>query len=227
MGRIGCAVLGAVLGAAITAGGFVLLNGRQAQPVTPAPAAVAQPAADNDRAAALWNTLAGDPAAPVIGNPDGDVTIVEFFDYACSYCKAAEPRLLQAVNGDGHVRLVPVEFPILTPESMIATRVALAAHKQGRYAQFHQAMMAYQGQLSEAAIFETARAQGLDMARLKADMQAPDIGARIIANYNLARAIRAFQTPTYIAGNRLAAHVLSSDSAGIDFAHEIAAARGQ
>jgi protein-disulfide isomerase len=225
MGRIGWAVAGVVLGAAVTAGGFVLLNGHEAQPVVPAP--VIQPAADSDRAAALWGTLAGDPSAPVVGNPDGDVTIVEFFDYACSYCKAAEPRLVQAVNGDGHVRLVPVEFPILTPESMIATRVALAAQKQGKYAQFHQAMMAYQGQLSESAIFETAQAQGLDMARLKTDMQAPDITARIIANYNLARAIRAFQTPTYIADNRLAAHVLSSDSAGIDFAREIVVARGQ
>jgi hypothetical protein len=71
-----------------------------------------------------------------------------------------------------------------------------------------------------------AQAQGLDMARLKTDMQAPDITAQIIANFNLARAIRAFQTPTFVAGSALAAHVLSSNSASIDFPKEIAAARG-
>ncbi len=227
MGRIGWAVVGLVLGAGITAAAFVALGGRAERPATPVPAPVVESAADQSRAAALWGTLASDPSAPIIGNPDGDVTIVEFFDYACSYCKAAEPRLAQAIAGDGRVRLVLKEFPILTPESMVATRVALAAGKQGKYRQFHDTMMAYQGQLSESVIFGTAEKLGLDMARLKADMQAPDVTQQIIANFNLARAIRAFQTPTFIAGNRVAAHVLSSNSAGIDFPREIALARGQ
>jgi protein-disulfide isomerase len=225
MGHIGWGVVGLVLGAAVTAAGFVVSGGGKGkESAIQAPAA--ESAADSERVAALWGTLAGDPASPVIGNPNGDVTIVEFFDYACAYCKAAEPRLAAAVRADPNVRLVLKEFPILTPESMIATRVALAAGKQGKYAQFHQAMMAYQGQLGERAIFDTAQAQGLDMARLKADMQAPDITAQIIANFNLARAIRAFQTPTFVAGSALAAHVLSSNSASIDFPKEIAAARG-
>ena len=181
MGHIGWGVVGLVLGAAVTAAGFVVSGGDKGkESAIQAPAA--ESAADSERVAALWGTLAGDPASPVIGNPNGDVTIVEFFDYACAYCKAAEPRLAAAVRADPNVRLVLKEFPILTPESMIATRVALAAQKQGKYAQFHQAMMAYQGQLGESAIFDTAQAQGLDMARLKTDMQAPDIHHRHVSH---------------------------------------------
>jgi len=225
MGRIGWAVVGLVLGAAVTAGGFMLLGGdEQAAPQ----AVAADPVADmNDRIAALWASLAADPADPVIGNPNGDVTIVEFFDYTCTYCKAAEPRLVAAVNADPNVRLVLKEYPILTPQSLVATRAALAAQKQGKYQAFHQTLMRFQGELTEQVIFDTAKAVGLDVARLKEDMQGPDIADRIIANFNLARAIRAFQTPTFVAGSQLVAHVLSSDSASIDFPREIAAAHGR
>src|SRR6185437_15755757 len=84
-----------------------------------------------------------DTASPVMGNPHGDVTIVEFFDYACSYCKAMQPRLEQLLRSDHGVKLIVKEFPILTDESLVATKVALAAARQGRYAQFHDALMDY------------------------------------------------------------------------------------
>lgn len=169
------------------------------------------------RIAARWSALANDPAAPAIGGSKADVTIVEFFDYACPYCKAAEPRLEALLKADPKVRLVLKEFPILTPESLIATRAALAAMRQGKYAAYHNAMMRFEGRLTEADIFDLAKASGLDVARLKRDMTAPSVSDQIITVFNLARGIRAFQTPTYIVNGRL----LSSDSASIDFRKEV------
>jgi len=160
-------------------------------------------------------------APTVMGNPMGDVTIVEFFDYTCPYCKALEPRLEALLKSDRKVKLVLKEFPILTPQSVIATRAALAATRQGKYGPYHQAMMRFEGQLTEADIFDIAKASGLNVARLKVEMGAPWIADEIIANFNSARAIRAFQTPTFIVNGRR----LGDDSAAIDFPREVAAAR--
>jgi protein-disulfide isomerase len=163
------------------------------------------------------------PGSPVLGNPAGDVVIVEFFDYACPYCKAIEPRLEALLKSDRKVKLVLKEFPILTPQSLIATRAALASVHQGKYRQFHLAMMNFRGQLLESDIFDMAKAAGLDITRLRRDMAAPEISDEIIANFNLARGIRAFQTPTFIVGN----HEMGSDSASIDFPRAVAAMRGK
>jgi protein-disulfide isomerase len=171
------------------------------------------------RSEALNNT----PGSPVLGNPAGDVVIVEFFDYACPYCKAVEPRLEALLKADRKVKLVLKEFPILTPQSMIATRAALASVRQGKYRSFHQAMMNFKGQLLESDIFDMAKSAGLDFARLRRDMTAPEISDEIIANFNLARGIRAFQTPTFIIGN----HEMGNESASIDFPKAVAAARGR
>ncbi len=179
-------------------------------------------AQDRDqRVAANIDALAYNPASPSIGSPQAAITIVEFFDYACPYCKAAEPRLMALVRRDKGVRLVLKEFPILTKQSMVAARMALAAQKQGKYEAYHLAMMRHQGQLLVSDIEELAKSSGLDVARLKRDMNAPEVTDELLANFNLARAIRAFQTPTYIVGT----HVLGSESAAIDFAAEVAAAR--
>ncbi|HEX2760776.1 MAG TPA: DsbA family protein, partial [Rhizomicrobium sp.] len=136
-------------------------------------------------------------------------------------CKAAEPRLMALVNADKRIKLVMKEFPILTRASMTASRMALAANKQGKYRQFHLALMRREGVLDEAAILETARAVGLDIARARRDMLSPEVSDEIIANFNLARGIRAFQTPAYI----IDGHILTADSANIDFQREVAAAR--
>jgi protein-disulfide isomerase len=173
------------------------------------------------RIAARWRQLANDPAAPVIGNPKADVTIVEFFDYTCPYCKAVEPRLEALLKADPKVRLVLKEFPILTPESMIAAKAALAARAQGKYAAYHNAMMRFEGRLTEADIFAMAKAAGLNMARLKRDMNAPAVTDQIISVFNQARGIRVFQTPAFIVNGRL----LGNESALIDFRREVAAAR--
>jgi protein-disulfide isomerase len=177
----------------------------------------------DQRIAVRSEALNNAPASPVLGNPAGDVVIVEFFDYACPYCKAVEPRLEALLKSDRKVKLVLKEFPILTPQSMIATRAALASVRQGKYRSFHQAMMNFRGQLLESDIFDMAKGAGLDLTRLRRDMPAPEISDEIIANFNLARGIRAFQTPVFIVGN----HVMSSESASIDFPKAVAAARGR
>ena len=186
--------------------------------------AQAQESRDRDaRVAARLDALENNPGSPVIANPQGDVTIVVFFDYTCPYCKAAEPRLMRLADSDKRVKLVMKEFPILTKASMIASRMALAAAKQGKYRAFHLALMRRDGVLDEAGILETAKAVGLDVARARRDMAQPEVSDEIIANFNLARGIRVFQTPAYIVG----AHLVTGDSADINFAREVARAKGK
>ena len=177
----------------------------------------------DERVAARLDALESNPGSPVIANRQGDITIVAFFDYTCPYCKAAEPRLMRLADGDKRVKLVMKEFPILTRASMTASRMALAAAKQGKYRAFHIALMRRDGVLDEAGILETARGVGLDMVRARRDMNAPEVTDEIIANFNLARGLRVFQTPAYVVG----AHLVTGDSANIDFAREVARAKGR
>jgi len=181
------------------------------------------PAAADQVVTAHQAALQSDPNSPAIGDPRADVTIVEFFDYACSYCKAIEPRLEQSLAADRHVKLILKEFPILTPESLVAARASLASMRQHKYRQFHEALMAYHGQWGEDAIFSTASHVGLDLARLRHDMASPSIDSELLANFNLARALRIFQTPGFIVGS----HILTGPSAQIDFPALISAARAQ
>jgi len=174
----------------------------------------------DERVAARLDALQS--GSTVLANPQGDITIVEFSDYTCPYCKAAEPRLMRLVDGDKRVRLVMREFPILTRQSLVASRMALAAVKQGKYRVFHLAMMRREGLWGEAEVMETAKAVGVDVPRARKDMFAPDVTDEIIANFNLARGIRVFQTPAYIVGG----HLVTGDSADINFAREVARAKG-
>jgi protein-disulfide isomerase len=181
------------------------------------------PFASDEVVAQKAEALTGDPGSPVIGHPHANVTIIEFFDYDCPYCKAAEPRLEALVKSDKGTKLVLKEFPILMPASMIATKAALASVKQGKYAQFHNALMNYKGPLETSVIFDIAKDVGLDISRLRKDMAAPVITDEIIANFNLARSLRIFQTPAFIVGN----HILTGPSADIDFTKAAAAARAK
>jgi protein-disulfide isomerase len=181
---------------------------------------VPPPAAD-ETVIAHRRALQNDPDSPVLGDPQADVTIVEFFDYACSYCKAIEPRLESALRSDPHVRLILKEFPILTPESLIAARASLASRRQHKYRQFHEALMAYRGPWDEDAIFSTAERVGLNIARLRQDMGSPSIANELLENFNLARGLRIFQTPGFVVGD----HILTGPSAQIDFPEVIGAAR--
>ncbi len=144
-----------------------------------------------------------DPKDPVMGNPDGDVTIVEFFDYQCGYCKSMLKPLLAFAAEDGNVRVVIKEFPILGPASVIAAQASLASAKQDKYDAFHQALMGLRGRLDEAAIFQTAVEVGIDVDQLRADMQSPAIQFQIDKTQQLAQVLGVRGTPAFIIGGRL------------------------
>jgi len=147
--------------------------------------------------------LLSDASAPVAGNPQGDVTIVEFFDYRCPYCKQVEPHLEALLKEDPKLRIVYKEFPVLGPESLYASRMALAAQKQGKYAPFHDAMMTAKGKITDETVLDVARSVGIDVARAKTDMSAPDIQEIIKRNYALADALDIQGTPAFIVGDTL------------------------
>jgi len=144
-----------------------------------------------------------DPTSPVAGNPSGDVTIVEFFDYRCPYCKQVEPSLAQLRKEDHQLRFVYKEFPILGPDSVIASHAALAARKQNKYQPLHDALMAARGHLDEATILKIAADAGLDVQRLKADMKSPDIDEIISRNMDLAHVLNITGTPGFLVGDQL------------------------
>ncbi|MGE4064433.1 MAG: DsbA family protein [Rhodospirillaceae bacterium] len=179
-------------------------------------------------ALARANALLRDPGSPVIGNPQGDVTLVKFTDYQCSYCKAADPRIEKLLAADPKVRVVVKEFPILGPVSVVAAKAALASQKQGKYHAYHQAMMGYRGKLTNEDTFAMAAKVGLDVGRLKADMESPEVTDQIIATFDLARALKISLTPGYIVNATVLSGVSAkTSSAAIDFPKEIAAARAK
>jgi protein-disulfide isomerase len=153
-----------------------------------------------------------DAAAPVAGNPRGDVTVVEFFDYQCRYCKTVVPALRQLLEQDRQVRFVFKEFPILGPESVLAARAALAARAQGKYVAFHQALMAQGGPLTLPEILRVAAQVKLDPARLQADMEAPEIRQAIQKNLALAQELGIRGTPVFVIGGELVTGALELDA---------------
>ena len=151
-----------------------------------------------------------DPDDPVLGNPDGDVTLVEFFDYQCGFCKRMIGPLFEAARADGRVRLVMKEFPILGPVSEVAARAALASRRQGRYEDMHIALMNHPGRLTEQAVLQTARELGLDVDRLEADMSDPEI-ARVYGKVRaLANRLDIGGTPTLIVGDEVVVGALDA-----------------
>jgi protein-disulfide isomerase len=147
--------------------------------------------------------LRDDPRTPAFGPPGADVAIVQFFDYRCPYCKQVVGPLAELQRGDGRVRIVYKELPILGPDSVVAARAALAAHLQGAYQRFHAALMARRGAYDDAAIGAIAAELGLDAARLRADMNRPEIAAQIDRNRVLARDLGIRGTPAFVIGAEL------------------------
>jgi protein-disulfide isomerase len=164
-----------------------------------------QTKADAQTQAVLKNkdALFNDPETPVVGNTMGDVTVVEFFDYKCPYCKAVAAPLHQLIQEDKGVRLVMKEFPILGEDSVLAAHAALAARGQGKYWEFHQALMEHRGQFSMDAIKTIATKAGLDPAKLEADMGTMPIEPQISATHKLAQELEINATPTFIIGDKL------------------------
>jgi len=141
--------------------------------------------------------------SPIAGNAKGDVTMIEFFDYNCGYCKKAFGDVAQAIEKDKQVKLVLKEFPILSKGSEEAARVALAAKLQGKYWEFHRAMLEAQGQANEASALKVAEKLGLDMTKLKKDMASPEIKKEIDDTRKLATKMGIQGTPHFIVGDRI------------------------
>lgn len=147
--------------------------------------------------------LFDDPNAPFAGNATGDVTVVEFFDYQCGYCKSARDTVNKLVEQDPKVKLVYKEYPILGPASLVASQAALASQRQGKYVPFHNALMGHKGKLDDETIQRIARSVGLDTDKLKKDMAAPEIQSMITANIDLADALSINGTPAFIVGDQI------------------------
>ena len=156
------------------------------------------------------DALFNNPADPVVGNTNGSVTIVEFFDYRCPYCKQVAGTVADVLAADKDVRVVFKEFPILGEDSVDAARAALAAHRQGGYARFHAILMNSKGVLSLDRIFTLAHEIGLDTDRLRADMDAPEILNALRANHALARALKIQGTPAFVVGDQLVPGAVSA-----------------
>ncbi|MEM8632783.1 MAG: DsbA family protein [Pseudomonadota bacterium] len=147
--------------------------------------------------------LEQDPNAPVIGNVEGDVTVVEFFDYNCPYCRRAKEQLYEVLAADGNVRVVMREWPILGEESVFAARAALASREQGKYDEFHEALMDLRGRATEQSVLQLANRLGMDTNKLVEDMNAPEVQAHIDTSMELARSIGFSGTPSFIVGDTL------------------------
>jgi protein-disulfide isomerase len=149
--------------------------------------------------------LRNDPNSFVAGNPNGDVTIVEFFDYRCGYCKQAHPTVSDVVKSDGKIRLVLKEFPILGADSMFASRAAVAVlqSQKAKYKAFHDALFDSKEPLNEASVLRIAKAQGLDTDKLAATMKTPEVEKVLRANHDLAQSLSITGTPAFIIGDEL------------------------
>jgi protein-disulfide isomerase len=142
------------------------------------------------------------PNAPVAGNPDGDITVVEFFDYNCGYCKRGFSEIAKLVEKDKNVRVVFKEFPILRDESEQAAKVALAARMQGKYWEVHSEMIQTKGLVNEAVGLKIAEKHGLDMAKLKTDMASSEVKAELDRVKDLAKTLSINGTPHFLVGDQ-------------------------
>ena len=146
-----------------------------------------------------------DPDSPVAGNPHGDVTVVEFFDYLCTYCKRIIPTVQKLLKQDKNVRYVFKELPILSPDSRLAARAALVVwkHQKEKYLDFHTTLMTSQGGLSEARILRFAEKVGADTNFIKKELRSGEITAMLQRNYDLAQRLGVRGTPALIIGDKI------------------------
>lgn len=147
--------------------------------------------------------LEQDPNAPVLANVDGDVTIVEFFDYNCPYCRRVKPTVEGLIEADPGIRIVYREWPILGEGSVFAARAALASREQGLYEEFHWALMGMEGRAEARSVLMIAQEVGLDIQQLRFDMGAPEVEEHIETSMRLAELLGVTGTPAFIIGNSL------------------------
>lgn len=149
------------------------------------------------------NNILRDPQIPVFGNPKGDITIVEYFDYRCPYCKRANPDVLKVVKDDGHVRLVFKDWPVFGGVSIYAAKLALASKYQGKLAQAHDALISTNDKLSEGTVDHLLAGAGVDVERAKRDLakHGKEIDSVLARNNEQALAFGFQGTPAFIVGH--------------------------
>jgi protein-disulfide isomerase len=147
--------------------------------------------------------LLNDLASPILGAPDGDVTMVEFFDYRCPYCKKMAPELPKLIAADLGLRIIMKEFPILGRQSLTAARVALVAAAHGKYQPFHFAMFAFNGPFEDSQILAIAQPLGVDPAVVQKETNGPGIEAELRRNRALGEIMGIAGTPTFIIGGTI------------------------
>ncbi len=160
-------------------------------------------AAIKNNAEAIFNS----PRGVLIGNRNGDVTFVEFFDYNCGYCKHAMGDMLDLMKSDQKLRVVLKEFPVLGPGSVEAAQVAVAVRMQDpsgkKYLDFHQKLLGGRGQADKAHALAAAKEAGLDMAKLEKDIASPEVKATLEENFKMAEDMGLNGTPSYVIGNQV------------------------
>ena len=174
-----------------------------------------------ERIAANWEALASAEGDPAIGPADADAVLVEFFDYRCGFCKRVLGDVMALAEGDSRLRIVFKEFPILGPPSVVAARASLAADRQGKWPEFHVALMSAPGALDEDRIMDVAAGLGLDIAQLRADMESEAVTAVIERNHALAQQLGIRGTPAFLVKNAIVPGAASRD----DLAEMVAGAR--
>lgn len=175
-----------------------------------ADAAKARETIKNDNA-----TLFNSPHQVVLGNPQGNQTVVEFFDYNCAFCKRALPDMLTLLKTDPNLKFVLKEFPVLGPGSVEAAHVAVAARMQDpsgkKYIEFHQKLLGGRGPADKARALAVAKEVGFDMPRLEKDMNNPEVKTTIDENMKLADSLGVSGTPTYVVGNEVVVGAVGLD----------------
>lgn len=149
------------------------------------------------------NAFLTEADAPAAGNPKGDVTVVEFFDYNCGYCKQAYRDINNILKEDKNVRFVFHEMPILGPTSLTASRWALAAHKQGKYFEYHAALMGHNGNKSDAELEKLAKTVGLDTEKMKKDANSEEVKAMIEKSLAVSRDLGVQGTPAFVVEGKM------------------------
>ncbi len=153
-----------------------------------------------------------DNGLPIAGNPDGDVTLIEYFDYNCGYCRKAYADVMTLLKEDKNLRVVFQEMPILSPSSKIMAEYAMAAHEQGKYFEMHQALMDYRGGQGDEAYIKLATDLGLDIEKLKADAKSASISASIDKSSSMAKDLGIRGTPGFVIGNEIYPGYIGIDS---------------
>ncbi|MDF3605409.1 DsbA family protein [Paracoccus sp. DMF-8] len=157
---------------------------------------------DATRIAAVSGTLFDTTGAPVLGNPEGSITLVEFFDYNCHFCRRNLTSVENLVAGDGRIRVILREWPIMGADSVAVARLSLASRLQGKYAEFHHALMAQRGKANRALALRIAREIGLDSDRLERDAAQPWVDRHLEQSLEMGRALDLRGTPSWIIGDR-------------------------